>query len=439
MSPEAPDTGRLSGLLDRFMGSFDPRVAGAPRRVGREAEFPVVTATGEAGDVMALWPVLLEDEDLEAIVEPAIDDGGLLIVGVEAPTWTASVEVGHGTIELSVGPGDDLFELGRPFADGLQRLTTAADRLGYRLLGYGIQPRTPHGPQLLTPKRRYAAMFDAIGEPWSRFGVTASDQLHVEVGGDELIPLTNLLGALSGALIALTANSPVVGGQPSGAMSGREWLMSEVTGEPGRHGASPRPYRDVPDYLEVLGGFRCLFLPAGDGYTTFEGTFWDYLGDHPELTPAEVYGSFLFHEHYIWQSARPRARLGTLEIRPACQQPAAASWLPSALALGWLENAHDVDAYLEERFGSDVFAVLRDHRDAAVAQGLSAVEPCPDFLATLIDLADKGLRRRARGEEQLLEPARDRVARRRGPADVAIQSFEQGGAAAMVDAFAIEP
>lgn len=47
--------------------------------------------------------------------------------------------------------------------------------------------------------------------------------------------------------------------------------------------------------------------------------------------------SFTVHDHYIWNSARPRTEQRTVEMRPACQQPWEEHMVVSALCLGLVE------------------------------------------------------------------------------------------------------
>jgi gamma-glutamylcysteine synthetase len=147
---------------------------------------------------------------------------------------------------------------------------------------------------------------------------------------------------------------------------------------------------------------------------------------------------WLYHEHYVWPSARPRARLGTLEVRPACQQPRA-SFAAAALGLGLVESNEDVGTYLDEAFpGPAGWRRLLAYRHRAVHAGMGAAEPAPGFLATVVDLAGAGLARRGLGEGPMLDPIRERLARRRGPADEAWRLRENGGIEALVAAFALD-
>jgi gamma-glutamylcysteine synthetase len=324
---------RLDALADRF-GSRFPAARTGPRQVGREAEFPLVDRDGQAGDAALLWPALLGEPSAEPIHDLAHPDGEL-VVGVRTPVWTVMAEVGRGTIEVSAGPRDTLLALVPDLDAGIDRAVAAADGVGLRLLGYGIQPKTPTSPRLLTPKLRYLALLEAIGPQWLKFCVTAADQVQVDMGQDDLVQQMNLINATSGAIIAFTANSSVYRGRCGKFASGREGLTSNMVGEPYRHGSSPRPYADLEEYVRFLAGLRFLCLPDGNGgFKQVGEPFTDYLRRESSARDSEAaYEEFLFHEHYIWPSARPRARIGTLEIRPACQQPADSTWVPSALAL----------------------------------------------------------------------------------------------------------
>ena len=411
----------IATLTSAFVARF-PERAGRVRSVGREAELPLIDTAGRAGDSARLWPTLLRVTGAASVHDPS----GLLI-GAEAPRWFCLAEVGRGTVEIGVGPRRSIVELERDFAPALRTIDAVARGAGYRLLGYGIQPRTPPGPAMLTPKARYEALAGAIGQGWLRWTVTASDQTHVDIGRDELVRAMNALNGCSGALIALCANSAVYGGRP-GAAAGREALSARVTGEPFRNGAVPRRFADPEDYVRWTVGFRTLVLPDRRGGFTEPGVpFADRLIRRgPDLE------EWLYHEHYLWPSARPRARLGTLEVRPACQQPGA-TFAATALSLGWVEANGDVAAYLDQTFpGASGWRKLMGYRRRAVSAGICSDEPAPDFLATLVELSAEGLRRRNLGENAFLDPIRERLERREGPADRARRLLRERGMAALI-------
>jgi gamma-glutamylcysteine synthetase len=121
-----------------------------------------------------------------------------------------------------------------------------------------------------------------------------------------------------------------------------------------------------------------------------------------------------------------------VETRPACQQPPDSSWAPSALGLGLIEAADELETYLDDSLGRSYWAALQEHRELAVRYGITAPEPVPHFLESMIDIAELGLRHRDEGEEVFLGPVRDRLERRMEPAGEAKAWFEKSGSAALV-------
>ena len=434
---EASVSRALADITERFAAGFPTKVP-SQRTVGREAEFPLVRPDGRAGNIFQVLPLLLEGSDCEPTYDLGKDDTEILSV-VEAGEWSCASEVGICTVELSAGPKSTLHELARDMERGSERLTEAVYQAGFLLMGFGIQPRTPAHPGLLTSKKRYSALLEAIGSQWLKFCVTAGDQLQVDAGQDELVRLMNLTNAASGAMIALTANSPIYGGREGKFVSGREGLTANIVGEPHRHGSSAGPYSDLEEYVQFLAGLQCLCLPDGEGGFRVIGVpFVEQLRRDPALQdPEAAFEAFLFHEHYIWPSARPRSKIGTVEIRPACQQPPDSAWVPSALGLGLIEAANALESYLEDSLGKFYWVALQEHRELAVKHGIIAPEPVPHFLDTIVDIATEGLCRRGEGEETFLEPVHDRLEQRTGPAVKAKALFERSGPTALVSGLSL--
>lgn len=59
----------------------------------------------------------------------------------------------------------------------------------------------------------------------------------------------------------------------------------------------------------------------------FDGQFFNIeeganLNDPVDpATLGDIWDHFIFHEHYVYHSARPRSNHSTIEFRAACQQP----------------------------------------------------------------------------------------------------------------------
>jgi gamma-glutamylcysteine synthetase len=413
-------------LAERYAACFRERLRPI-RLIGREAEFPVVWPDGRAGDVLRLWTPLLERDGFT----PQYDDPATrtLIVALRGADGTVEVEVGRATVELVLGPYEDLWQLADSSARSLRRVVAAAAAAGMLVLGFGIQPRARGSPALMTPKRRYTPLLEAIGRPWLHFAITASDQVQVDITRGELPDAINVLNLLSAPLIALTANSSVYGGHAGRYLSGREGLAAGL-GE-FRAGMTPRPFASIEEFIDYICRYPCYMLRDGQGFRVWNRPFDEYLRKHgPDLD------AYLWHEHYTWNSARPRANNSTIEIRPVCQQPPEEALAAAALSLGFVEALTDAKAFLWDLFPADPWPPLRRYRAAATLDGLRAPEPAPAFLEGCLRIAEKGLRTRGRGEEAFLTPLWARLDRRITPAERNREAFRAGGMEALVRATA---
>lgn len=421
----------FAALAERFAAGFAVERP-ALRTVGREAEFPVVDADGESVDVRRLWQTLLATPQLEPEYGPGPQRN--FITGLKGPDYSYALEVGLGTIEVNTRPCEDLFEIQQLMAEAVSRLVSAAARAGWRVLGYGIQPVTPPQLRIMSPKQRYLSLFRAMGDPWLWYTVTAADQLHVAVSRAEMVQLLNFGNLVTPILIALCANSPIYGGQESPYCSAREGRMAAIRANEHRHGMLARPMASLVDFIETVSQSTYLILRAGGDVVPSSIPFTEYLREH-----GADYAAFLFHEHYIWNSARLRAAYGTLEIRPACQQPWGENMAVAALNLGLVEAASAVSALIVETLGEDYWEKMRLYHQQVVRYGLDAPQPAPQLLQRVLALAEEALAGRGRGEERLLSPLWRRVERRQNPAQRARIVFRQDGIRGLLDHVTLRP
>ncbi len=429
-----PSEAALEALAQDFAGGFRAQL-GPVRRVGIEAEFPVVTDDGRAGDIAALWPALLEDSSLQ----PEYDnpETRALVVAARRPGAALGAEVGRATLEFSLGPYDDLWELEAGLDAALAHTSAAARAHQLALLGFGIQPRTPASAALMTPRRHYRALLRAAGRAWLPLTTTASSQLHIDIARSELVRAVNVMNLLSGPLIALAANSSVYAGRAGRFLSGREGLLAGL-GEH-RYGMTPRRLVSPVDLIGYLAEFSCFVLPRGEKFLSVGIPFRRWLADEgARLSRADVYRDFLWHEHYVWNSARARTQHSTIEVRPACQQPAGALLAPHALSLGWVESLSDLEQYFADALGPDPWPAMIRFRRRAIQDGLAAEAPVPHMLAELLEIARRGLTRRNRKEEEFLDPIAARLEQGENPAFQARALFRRRGMQALIRAVRIE-
>lgn len=436
-------------LADRFAAHFPTKLQG-PRTVGREAEFPVVDQSGRAADIDRLWPLLLAEEIGEGsslsplkVKRDAVNTD--LIVGLDGADYSYALEVGKGTIELNVGPYATLFELESAFRTAVERLVRAAAQLGWRVLGYGVQPLSPATRDLLSPKQRYHALADIMGDDWIWYTVTASDQTHVDVSRDEAVSVLNFGILMAPVVVALCANSPVVAGTLTGDCSGREGRMiSALYGE--RHGMIARPYADLTDFVARLSRLPALLYRKGERLLPDGRPFAEVLGaDLGAALSSGCFDAFLLHDHYIWHSARLRTAYSTVELRPACQQPPHELMAATALYLGLVEGREQITDYLRAALApageesvspgplSECWPRMRRYHEQVVRAGLAAPEPVPGFLAEVLGLVAAALARRGFGEEGMLASLWRRLERRENPAQRVCRVFAEKGLEGLIE------
>ena len=414
----------VTPFLERFRSGFSALPI-PTRKIGREAEFPVVDADGKAFEISRLWGDLVGP----GLTRERALDG--TIVGLNGLQYSYASEVGKGTIEVITGPRHDLVELAKDHEAAMERLVGVAQAHGARVLGLGAQPITPASAELMTPKPRYLMLQEAIGDAWLSFSATASDQTHVDVSGIEIVPMANLCNLLSPVIIALCGNSGVVGGVDTGVCSWREQSMGQVQPEHGRHGMPPVPAETLAHHLEMLCELPHL-MDRKDGIPTL-GDGQPFSAMMKGMDPDEVWRAFKVHDHYIWHSARPRSRQGTIEVRCACQQPGTEHMTVAALSLGIVCAAAELATFINDKLGPEAWTTMKAWHAQVIRHGLAAPEPSEDFILGVLDRAKGALRGRGRREAPMLDPLYRRLARRENPAQRARAILARDGLAAVVD------
>ena len=424
----------LQETIEQLAVKFTERFRDAvivPRIIGREAEFPVVDAAGRAADVRRLWEPLLAQGDLH----PKFDAGNQnLIVALEGQDYSYALEVGVGTVEVNTRPCSDLFTLQAITEEAVGRLVRAALRYGWRVLAYGIQPVTPASLKLMSPKQRYQSLFRAMGAEWLWYTVTASDQIQIDIGRAEMVKMLNYGNLIAPVIVALCANSPVYEAQLSPFCSAREGRMAQIHASEHRHGMPARPYSSILDYVKMISQSAFLIFREDNEVIPTSQRFTDYLRAH-----GADFNAFLFHEHYIWNSARLRVAYGTIELRPACQQPWHEHMAFMALGLGLIEAVEPLFTYVQETLGESYWEIMRAYHRQVIVRGLAAPQPAPGFLQAMAQGAEQGLQRRGLGEEVLLQPIFQRLQRRENPAQRVRRIFQTDGLHALLTYTAIRP
>jgi gamma-glutamylcysteine synthetase len=440
-------------IRDGFDKALSEREEGE-RRIGAELKFPLVDADGAAvryETVRALWSYLEERG-----WEPVRDSASFDVVGARRPgeqnDTVASCETGYCKTEFSLAHVANLHELKRSVDELRTELTGFARAQGVHFLGYGIHPVTPPSKRLLMKKSR-TSVWDKVfpsnrhippedGDDFHLFTINAASHLHAAVSRDEAIPAVNVLNGFTGAQIALTADSNIWRGREDPeykcvAEKFWDWWMPDT----GRVGIPPRPFDDLRDYVHTVARLRPVYVKRRgqpivlDDYETFDEYFnaGEPKGTAPDGGKVMLYpdrSDIDLHNTCYWYNAR-LSRYYTVENRVCDQQPPGELMCVAALTLGLLSALPEAG----EALAGQSWESLRAAREAACRDGLSGEADglrLADFAGTTVELAELGLKRRGMGEERWLGPLKERVRRRRCPADDAAEVFAADGPQGLV-------
>jgi glutamate--cysteine ligase len=229
------------------------------------------------------------------------------------------------------------------------RLRSAAAAAGLRLAGLGAEPH--HLPRRALDLPRYAAMeefFDRSGH-WGRVMMcsTASVQVNLDAGLERAGPLGHrerwdLLHALGPVLVAAFANSPLLGGRPSGWRSTRQAVWSRL--DPSRT-LAPAAVKPGDDLRAAWAAYAldaevlCIRRTAGSWSAPVGMTFRDRLRAAGPETP--TLDDLDYHLSTLFPPVRPR---GHLELRVIDAQQGGDWRVPVALVTALLDDPVAADA-----------------------------------------------------------------------------------------------
>jgi glutamate--cysteine ligase len=358
---------------------------------------------------------------------------------------TVSIEPG-GQVELSGRPFQDVHAVAEELDRHLEIGRAIGSELGIEFLASGYRPWGTPATACWVPKERYAVMRPFLAAR-GRLGpdmmsMTASAQASFDFASErDAAEKLRVSLAAQPAIVALCANSPVVGGAESGWQSFRTEVWNHT--DPARCGILPFAFEPGFEedayrrYVEWILDVPMVFLRRGGRYLDTSGfTFRRYLaegleGHHATLADWEDQLSVVF----------PEVRMkGVIEVRGADAVPPP---MVKGLAAFWKgllysRESRDWAWDLVRRYPLETRRALRD---AAGREGLRARAPDGRTLAELatdlLEAASLGLCRQGacgqKGDDERvwLEPLLERARAARSPADDALEAFRRGGDAAL--------
>jgi glutamate--cysteine ligase len=366
-----------------------------------------------------------------------VRDGDNLVGLSNGEGGAISLEPG-GQFELSGAPLETLHQTCAEVTEHLKQVRAVASELGLGVLGLGFHPTARREDVPWMPKgryqvmRRYMPMKGRLGLDMMLRTCTVQVNLDFESEADMVQKLRMGL-ALQPIAVALFANSPFVEGKPSGYVSYRGHVWTDV--DPDRTGLLPfafEPGFGFERYVDYLLDVPMYFVYRDGRYIDAAGqSFRDFLKGRLPALPGELPTMSDWADHLT--TVFPEVRVKRyLEMRGADGGP----WRRlCALPALWTGLCYDRTAL------DGAFALIADWseeereylRREVPRQGLKTPfrrGSVRDIAVAVVDLARDGLRRRRRldgsgqDESHFLETLAEIARSGRTPAEELLADYD---------------
>jgi glutamate--cysteine ligase len=361
------------------------------------------------------------------------------IVGLTAPPeigGAVTLEPG-GQVELSGAPLQTLHQTCDEVHSHLAQMKEVGTELGIGFLGLGFAPSWELAEIKHMPKGRY----DIMRRYMTKVGTLGLDMMHrsctVQVNLDfsseaDMVKKLKVGLALQPIATALFANSPFVGGKPSGYLSYRSRVWRDTDSD--RTGLLPwvfEPGMGFERYVDYALDVPMYFIHRGGKYIDVSGcSFKDFLAGKLAAVPGELpnMGDWINHLTTLFPEARAKQ---FIEMRGAdggpwqglCALPA--FWVGLVYCQGSLDAAWDLvaDWRVEER---------ECLREDVATMGLAAEiggRRVHNIAADLLKISREGLRFRGKidsfgdNEEHFLNAVESVVEDGRSPAEEMLDKY----------------
>jgi glutamate--cysteine ligase len=366
-----------------------------------------------------------------------IHDADTIIGLSESSGGAISLEPG-GQFELSGAPIETVHQTCKEVTEHLTQMRAVTSELGLGMLGLGFHPTARREDVPWMPKRRYAVMRrymplkGKLGHDMMLRTCTVQVNLDFESEAD-MVRKTRMSLALQPIAVALFAASPFVEGKPSGYLSYRSHVWTDV--DPDRTGMLPfvfEPGFGFERYVDYMLDVPMYFVYRDGAYVDVAGqSFRDFINGRLPGMPGAVPTMSDWADHLT--TVFPEVRLKRfLEMRGADGGPWRRLCALPALWTGLFYDGAALDA------ACDLVADwTQEERDRLRAETPRLGLKTPfrhgtvrDVAVAVVDIARAGLRRRKRldtagqDESHFLETLTEIAASGRTPAEQLLEDYE---------------
>jgi glutamate--cysteine ligase len=338
--------------------------------------------------------------------EPILDEGRLIGL-YDARGGAISLEPG-GQFELSGAPLETIHETARETAKHLADVADVGGKLGVGFLALGLSPKWHLAETPVMPKQRYHIMARYMPSVGTR-GLdmmfrTATVQSNLDFSSEsDMVKKMRVGLALQPLASALFANSPFLEGKPNGFLSARSEIWRDT--DKARTGMLPfvfEPGMGFERYVDYALDVPMYFVKRGAHYHDVAGaSFRDLLSGRLAELPGEraTMSDWVNHLSTIFPEVRLKRYL---EMRGADVGPADRINACSAFFVGLFYDAGALDAAYDliKDWRADERQKLRDDVPRLALGASMRGRPLSEIARDALDIANKGLARRARGDDK---------------------------------------
>ncbi|MEW5305396.1 MAG: hypothetical protein WDW36_007938 [Sanguina aurantia] len=204
---------------------------------------------------------------------------GEFIIGVQLDGQSVTLEPG-GQFELSGAPVETIHQTCAEVNSHLYQVKTICEELGTGFLGLGFDPKWRIDDIPVMPKGRYALMkkyMPTVGTMGlDMMFRTCTVQVNLDFGSEkDMIEKFRVGLALQPIANALFASSPFKEGKPTGLLSGRGWVWTDV--DKARSGGLPFVFEDnmsFERYVDYAENVPMYFVYRDGKYINALGQSW---------------------------------------------------------------------------------------------------------------------------------------------------------------------
>ncbi|MGN1114875.1 MAG: glutamylcysteine synthetase [Oscillospiraceae bacterium] len=369
-----------------------------------------------------------------------------------------SFDCSYNNLELSMGIGENLFEIKSRFENYYLYINKYLKKFNYTLTGMGINPYYNINKPLPIANERYRMLWHFLHTYKENKGVgsdtvfydhpdfatfCSASQVQIDVDYDELIDVINTFGKLEPYNIFLFANSYMPEYPDTACARNMFWEHSMQGYNPHNLGVFEYELKDVNDLVDYI-KTQSIYCTMRDGkyidftpipvesffnMQTVKGKYFDSsegIYKETEFSPS-LEEDLPYFRTFKFEDLTFR---GTVEFRSSCCQPVSESMTVAAFRIGLMHNLEKIKKLMAD----DNVLYSHGYTAGELAKMLSKLE-LPQFvnkdklramLTEILDIASEGLIKRGKNEQSLLKPLYTRAEKLTNPALEMIRGIEKG-------------